>query len=184
MGFTGNYSRRWPETHSSMYSKVRDEEYPILAFGISWLTDHVLSDNHHRGHVRPQCLWVNEKPFLGAATYDLIYWWHKKILTYGEEIQSARIDLLIRSNEDAIFSKEAFQNFGDMQIGEASATLSPWTFRVSRVGIDSRSRIAIAHFLVNADSMWLNYGYTLKMGWGDDDVIFLIQSFVTDVPGK
>jgi len=168
-----------------MNTQIRDEEYPFLAFGVSWLIDRVLSGWVGVAPTRPRCVWIDERPQLNSAECDLIFDWHKRYLDYGDEIVPARYDLLCRSKEDALFTREEFQKYGGIDVNSTPDEPRAWKFVLSRVGLHVKSRLALAHFFVTADGDWWHTcGYTLKFGWGDDDVITLIRAYSTAGPAK
>jgi hypothetical protein len=168
-----------------METTVQAVEYPFIGFGINWLIERVLADRNGTTLLRPTCVWVDESPSLNAAERDLVFWWHNAFQRYGDRIQRARINLLQRSKEAALFDPVELQNQGVIGCGLPSDDTRAWRFKVSRVGIDTAGRFALAHFLVQADgNCWLNYGYTLVMSWDIDDNIHLVQSHGTVGPGK
>ena len=159
------------------------EEYPLVAFGITWLIDHVMASPHRRPG-RPECVLVDEVPSMAGAEYDLIYWWHKSIDHFPGLENGARIRMLQLSKETKHFEPSELGRYIELATSLPSAKSNYWKFRVSRIGIDTKARQAIGHFFVTLDEMWLNWGSILVMEWGDDDVIYLKTVRHTIGPGK
>ena len=169
-----------------MDSTIDPEEYPFIAFGINWLIERVLSDRNAANLARPYRILIDETPDLNAAESDLIFWWHKAVIRYGESVQKARVNLLQKSKSDAKLDKLKLLEQGELDVNcDDIDDPKIWRFTVSRVGVDRSSCLALVHFFVQADgNCWLNYGYTLLLSWNEDGSIYLEESHVTVSPGK
>jgi hypothetical protein len=165
--------------------EVPKEEYPFVAFGISWLTEHALQYLQPRGFTKPDIAFLDENPTMAGAEYDLIYWWHKKFTDYSELENRARVRMIMQSRESKKFNSEHLRDFVDF-IGDRQEKTPErsWIFRVSRIGIDTQTRQAIGHFYVDPANCWFNLGHTLVMGWDESDSIYLIKNHPTIGPGK
>jgi len=106
--------------------EVPKEEYPFVAFGISWLTEHALRYLQPHRLTKPDIAFLDETPTMAGAEYDLIYWWHKKITDYSELENRARIRMIQQSRELKKFNSEHLRDYvdfiGDRQ--EKTALLS------------------------------------------------------------
>ena len=58
---------------------IPKEEYPFIAFGVSWLTGYVLNTPYGSKLGRPNYTLIDAKPSVAGAEYDLVHWWHKSI---------------------------------------------------------------------------------------------------------
>ena len=164
---------------------IPPEEYPLLAFGITWLTDYVLSEKYYRIEGKPACILLDEIPSMAGSESDLIYWWHKSIEYFPGLENRARIRMIQLARETKKFDPVELGKY--LEIPTASSVISKanWKFRVSRIGIDIGARQAIGHFAVFIDGGgWLNWGCILVMEWGDDNVIKLKTVRHTFGPGK
>jgi hypothetical protein len=162
---------------------IPSEEYPLVAFGVTWLIDHVMASPHRRSG-RPVCVLVDEVPTMAGAEYDLIYWWHKSIEHFPGLENRARIRMLRLAKETKRFDPSELGKYIEVAASCSLTNANFWKFRVSRIGIDTGARQAIGHFFVTLDEMWLNWGCILVMEWGDDDVICLKTVRHTISPGK
>lgn len=163
---------------------IPKEEYPFIAFGVSWLTDYVSNTPYGSKIGRPGCVLIDEKPSIAGAEYDLVYWWHKSIKHFPELENRARVKLLQLSKETKSFVPQDIANYSDGEARIDSDCENQWRFKVSRIGIDIGSKQAIGHFFVNVDGGWWHWGFILVMEWGDDDVIKLKITRGTVGPGK
>src|SRR5690606_31039322 len=78
---------------------IPPEEYPLLAFGITWLTDYVISDKYYRIEGKPACILLDEIPSMAGGESDLIYWWHKSIEYFPGLENRARIRMIQLAKE-------------------------------------------------------------------------------------
>ena len=157
---------------------IPKEEYPFIAFGVSWLTGYVLNTPYGSKLGRPNYTSV------AGAEYDLVHLWHKSIKHFPGLENRARIKLLQLSKETKCFDREAIAEFSDGESQIDPNSDNKWKFRVSRIGIDVGSKQAIGHFFVTLDGGWWNWGFILVMEWDDDDVIRLKTIRGTVSPGK
>ncbi|MCW1922191.1 hypothetical protein OKA05_06480 [Luteolibacter arcticus] len=156
---------------------VRDEEYPILAFAMHWMIEKGIASFSclHR----PQRCWLEERPAIGEGKGDLILWWHRSRVAFPDFDEMARIDLIQRSKENALFTRGEMARFKEVPttIGfpaaeGAVAVESDWWFHASRVGIAPSSRQAVLHLVaVPCANHWLNFGYLLLIGWHEDGIL-------------
>jgi len=162
---------------------IPSEEYPFIAFGITWLIDYVLTHSNH-GHSKPNCILVDETPSMSGAEYDLIYWWHRSIQYFPNLENGARVRMLQLDKETKKFDRAELGKYLEVADSISLIENASWKFRVSRIGISERAKQAIGHFFVTVDGRWLNWGGILVMEWGDDDVIRLNTIRHTFSPGK
>lgn len=161
------------------------EEYPFIAFGITWLIDHVLGEMKLSDRDKPDCILLDEVPSMAGAESDLIYWWHKSIQHFPGLENHARIRMLQLAKETKRFDPAEFGKYLEYPQSNSLIQNATWRFRVSRIGIYSYSRQAIGHFAAFLEGPgWLNWGCILVMEWGDDDVIGLKSVRHTFGPGK
>lgn len=163
---------------------IPPEEYPLIAFGVTWLIDYVLTHSNHASSGKPDCVLIDDTPSMAGAEYDLIYWWHKSIQHFPDLSNLARIRMIQLAKEDKKFDRDELGKYIDVAESFRVIKDAPWKFRVSRIGIDVGARQAIGHFFLTLDGMWLNWGCILVMDWGEDDVIRLKTTRHTIAPGK
>lgn len=166
---------------------IPPEEYPLLAFGITWLTDYVTSDKYYRTRIegKPGCILLDETPTMEAAESDLIYWWHRTIQYFPGLENRARVRMIQLSKENKKFDRTELCKYLDIAESPATIENATWKFVASRIGYDLGSRQAIGHFSVFVDGPgYLNWGCILVMEWGDDDVISLKTAHHTFGPGR
>lgn len=165
-------------------SPIPPDEYPFIAFGISWLTDYVVNHTAHAPSGTPECVLIDEVPSMAGAESDLVYWWHRSIKYFPGLENRARIRMLQLAKESKKFDRNELAKYIDVPESAESIRNARWKFSISRIGIDRTARQAIGHFFVSLDGMWLTWGAILVMAWGDDDVICLKTVHHTLGPGK
>jgi len=163
---------------------IPPEEYPLIAFGITWLIDYVVVNTVHASSGKPNCVLIDDTPSMAGAEYDLVYWWHNSIQYFPDLENRARVRMLQLAKESKRFDRSELAKYIDVTEDVTTIQKAYWKFRVSRIGIDVKTRQAIGHFFVTLDGMWLTWGCILVMEWGDDDVIRLKTVRHTDGPGK
>jgi hypothetical protein len=164
---------------------IPPEEYPLLAFGVTWLIDYVMTARNIGAHDTPGCILLDEIPSMAGGEYDLIYWWHKSIEHFPGLENRARIKMIQLAKETKKFDPAELGKYIEIPTASSVISKANWKFRVSRIGIDIGARQAIGHFAVFIDGGgWLNWGCILVMEWGDDNVISLKTVRHTFGPGK
>jgi hypothetical protein len=163
---------------------IPPEEYPFIAFGMTWLIDYVVANTAHARSGKPDCVLIDDTPSMAGAECDLVYWWHKSIQYFPDLENRARVRMLQLTKENKRLDRSELAKYIDVTEDVAKVQKAYWKFRVSRIGIDVKSRQAIGHFFVTLDGMWLTWGCILVIEWDDDDVIRLKTVRHTVGPGK
>jgi len=164
---------------------IPPEEYSLLAFGNTWLTEYVMSDRNISSNRKPECILLDETPTMEAAESDLIYWWHHNVQYFPCLENRARIRMIQLAKKNKKFDRTELGKHLDIAESTVNIDNATWKFRVSRVGYDIGSRQAIGHFPVFVDGPgYLNWGCILVMEWGEDDMISLKTARHTLGPGR
>lgn len=165
--------------------QIREEEYAILAFAMETIVSELLG--RHPELTPPRIYLIDGVPTLGAGVEDLVYWWHQAVEKFSHLDNQARIDLLQAGEEEHVFERRRFRELG-LEIAGLNHSHLPrvdkWQFTLSRAGIDSAARQAVAHVWVEPEcNRQFAAGFILVVGWNGDGSLHLLERVSTGKAG-